>query len=484
MVLITGLNEKNLPQIPEAVAIPDYDRSNIKTGIVHVGLGNFHRAHEAFYTDLLLNKGEKNWGICGICLLDRDMKMYHTLVSQDGLYSLVVKEPDGHLVVSIIGSIVEYLFAPADPAAVILKMADPAVKIISLTITEGGYNYDAETGEFLFSEPGIQWDLQHPDRPETVFGYLTAAFLLRKKNGIPGLTVLSCDNIQHNGEVCERMLMTYIRESQPELTGWIEDHVTFPNCMVDRITPVTSEQDIADLKGNFAIEDRWPVVCESFIQWVVEDNFSQGRPEWEKAGVQFVDKVEPYEKMKIRLLNAGHSLLGFTGSLWGYRTIDEAVRNPSISGFLRKFMDKDVTPVLGKVEGIDLEDYKNSLIRRFANPYIGDRLSRICAESSSKIPKFLLPTIMEQLERGGPLKYSTLILAAWSRYLELDAMKEILVEKAKASISDDPLAFLKIKPVFGNLVQSGQFVETYIQIIEHLRKHGIEEAIRNVVTVM
>jgi len=487
---MTRLNDNSLSKISGKVAIPEYDRSTISPGIVHVGVGNFHRSHEAYYTDQLLRKGEKGWGICGICLLDRDLKMYKTLSEQNGLYTLVVKEADGSLAVSIIGSIVDYLYAPADQGAVISVMADPGVKIISLTITEGGYNFDASTGEFQYSDPGIQWDLHHPDRPVTIFGFLTAAFRLRKYHGRPGLTVLSCDNIQHNGEVCKKMVMAYIRECQPDLVAWTENHVTFPNCMVDRITPVTSDRDIKDLKDNYGIEDGWPVVSESFIQWVIEDDFSQGRPDWELAGVQFVLKVDPYEKMKIRLLNAGHSLLGFTGTLCGHLTIYEAVKNPLTAGFLREFMDKEVSPVLEKLEGIDLETYKKNLVQRFANPYIGDRLSRICSESSSKIPKFLLPTIREQLDREGPLHCSALIIASWCHYLELagtpehdweilDEMKEVLIMGAKASNDEDPLAFLKIKPVFGILVQSKRFVETYLPLIDNLRKIGIEETIRN-----
>jgi len=484
------LNKDSLSKITAAVAIPEYDRSAISTGIVHVGVGNFHRSHEAYYTDLLLRKGEKNWGICGICLLGRDLKMYNTLVEQDGLFTLLEKEADGKLSVSVIGSIVDYLFAPADPAAVISVMADPGVKIISLTITEGGYNFDASTGEFQYADPGIQWDLRHPDRPRTIFGFLTAAFRLRKKHGSPGFTVLSCDNIQHNGDVCRKMVMAYIRECQPDLLEWTENHITFPNCMVDRITPVSSDRDIKDLKVNYSIDDGWPVVSESFIQWVIEDNFSQGRPDWELAGVQFVPKVDPYEKMKIRLLNAGHSLLGFTGTLCGYLTIDETVKNPLIAGFLCDFMDMEVSPVLEMTEGIDLESYKNSLVQRFANPYIGDQLSRICSESSSKIPKFLLPTIQEQLELDGPVNCSAIIIAAWCHYLEqagteghnweiLDVMKKDLIKGAQASIEEDPLAFLKIKPVFGKLVQSNRFVETYLHSIDKLRTQGIEETIRN-----
>jgi len=489
---MSRLNDASLIRIPGTVTVPEYDRSEIYPGIVHVGVGNFHRSHQAYYTEQLLKKGEKNWGICGICLLDRDLTMYQTLVDQDGLYSLLVKQADGSMKVSVIGSIINYLYAPADPGAVISVMADPGVKIISLTITEGGYNYDASTGEFQFDDPGIQWDLQNTDRPRTIFGYLAAAFRMRKASGLPGLTVLSCDNIQHNGEVCKSMVMAYLRESQPDLADWTAHQITFPNCMVDRITPVTSKQDIKDLKAKYGIEDTWPVICEPFIQWVVEDHFSQGRPDWEKAGVQFVPKVDPYEKMKIRLLNAGHTLLGFTGTLYGYLTIDESVQNALIAGLLHEFMDREVTPLLEKVEGIDLDKYKETLLKRFTNPYMGDRLSRICSESSSKIPKFLLPTIREQLERDGSIDCATFIIAAWCHYLEiagdaehdwviLDVMKKELINGARASMKKDPLAFLKTEPVFGNLIQSKRFVETYLQMIDILRKQGIEESLINII---
>jgi mannitol 2-dehydrogenase len=403
----------------------------------------------------------------------------------------MVRHADGKLEVRIIGSIVEYLHAPSDPEAVITAMADPGVKIISLTITEGGYNFDPSTGQFLFSEADIQWDLQHPDHPKTIFGYLTAAFALRKLHALPGPSILSCDNIQKNGDVCKQMVLTYIREAKPELAAWVEDHVSFPNSMVDRITPVSTQREVEELKKEFHLEDGWPVVCEPFIQWIIEDDFSLGRPHWEKVGVQFVDEVEPYEKMKIRLLNAGHSLLGFAGSLLAYSTIDECIRDPEIAGFLSAFMDQEVSPLLGSLEGIDLDGYKQSLIERFGNPYMGDHLSRICSESSSKIPKFLLPGIEEQLKRGGPVKFSALVLASWCRYLELagsagfdykiqDAMKDELVEKAKASMGADPLAFLRIQPIFGNLVHSGPFVETFLSLIDALRRHGLARCLREV----
>ena len=488
------LNTASLPDLPGSVSIPGYERSGIITGIVHVGVGNFHRAHEACYTDQLLNQGERAWGICGICLLEKDLKMYQTLASQDGLYALVIKEADGSRQVRVIGSILDYLFAPSDPSAVIAKMADPGVRIISLTITEGGYNYDSSTGQFDFENPDIQWDLHHPDLPRTIFGYLTAAFRLRMHNGIPGLTVLSCDNIQQNGSVCRNMLTTYIRKSMPELSDWVADQVTFPNSMVDRITPVTTTRDVEELRDRFHVEDSWPVSCEPFIQWVIEDHFSRGRPPWELAGVQFTEEVEPYEKMKIRLLNAGHSLLGFTGSLMGYSTICEAVGDDRILQLLRAFMDQEVTPVLDPVEGIDLNHYKETLISRFSNPHMEDRLSRICSESSSKIPKFLIPTIEEQLERNGPVKCGALIIASWCRSLEQqgnggsgpevrDKMGDLLAEHALTSVNKDPLAFLKIGEIFGTLYRSAPFINAYLPIMDHLRTHGLSETISHILKV-
>jgi mannitol 2-dehydrogenase len=490
MQKVTKLNKENLTLLPKEVAIPAYDRSKIKTGIVHIGVGGFHRAHEAFYTDQVLERhGVTDWGICGIALLDTDRKIFDTLVNQNGLYTLMITESDGTLTARIIGSIVEYLFAPENSEAVLEKMADPHIKIITLTITEGGYNFSAVTGEFQIMEPAIQSDLRNPENPKTVFGYITQALKRRKDRGIAGLTIQSCDNIQKNGDILKRMLLAYVKEAEPELIDWIEKQVTFPNCMVDRITPVTRPSDIENLKSVYGIEDAWPVICEPFIQWVIEDNYSNGRPDWKSVGVQFVPDVVPYEKMKIRLLNAGHSLLGFLGSLYGCNTVDETVRIPLFRTFLREFMDHEVTPVLGKIEGIRIDDYKDSLIQRFGNPNIRDQLSRICLESSAKIPKFLLPTLTEQLERGGPIKRGAVVVAAWCRYLELagtpgyhweikDKMGTILHDNAIASVNGDPLAFLKFETIFNDLALSKRFVNTYLPIIDGIRKYGIDEAIR------
>jgi len=482
------LNEKNLTRLPAKVRRPGYNRHEVKTGIVHIGVGNFHRSHQAFFTDHLLGKGRKEWGICGISLLESDRRIYNTLVEQDGLYTLLTANFDGSFSAHVIGSIVEYIFAPENPSAVLQKMSDPDVKIITMTITEGGYNLDASTGEFQINESSIQWDIRNPDHPETVFGYLTQALKLRRDRGISGLTVQSCDNIQKNGDVLRKMLLSYVSAAEPGLTKWIVDNVSFPNSMVDRITPVTKPSDIETLKETFNIKDDWPVVCEPFIQWVVEDDYVNGRPDWENAGVQFVKDVGPYEKMKIRLLNAGHSLLGFTGTLYGLNTVDEAVNVPQIRKLLQRFMDEEVTPLLGIIEGIDLNNYKENLLRRFGNRNIRDKLSRICSESSAKIPKFLVPTILEQIAKEGPVKCGALIIATWCRYLELagtpgfdyaieDKLGSLLQERAYKSVHGDPLSFLKLETVFGRLAESQRFVATYCLVIESLRKYGINRTI-------
>ncbi|SIS72308.1 mannitol 2-dehydrogenase [Zobellia uliginosa] len=482
------LNSSNLSHISESVSIPQYNRSKLKTGIVHVGIGGFHRAHEAFYTDQLLHdESVTDWGICGIALLDFDAKIYNTLKEQDGLYTLIVKELDGTHTPQVIGSIVEYLFAPEAPLKVIEKMASADVKIITLTITEGGYNYNEATKDFDFDNPLIQHDLKHPNKPKTIFGYLTQALKLRKDRGLKGCTIQSCDNIQGNGHMSKRMLLSYVSIAAPDLVAWIESHVSFPNAMVDRITPATSKADIINLRETTGVEDAWPVVCEPFKQWVIEDNFIEGRPAWETVGAQFVSNVEPYEKMKLSLLNAGHSVLGILGALLGYDTIDEAVNNPNVRSFLNHYMDVEVSPVLGDLEGIDLNDYKQSLLERFGNINIKDQIDRICSESSAKIPIFILPTVNAQLAENGPVKLAAFVIAAWAIYslgkdeqghtLNIkDAMASLLSEKATAAI-ENPKAFLEIESVFGKLKNDSNFVVAYTQAYKNIIDQGVEKCV-------
>lgn len=482
------LNQKNLLAIANQISTPCYNRSELKTGIVHVGIGGFHRSHQALYTDQLLHdESITNWGICGVALLEFDQKIYNTLKAQDGLYTLIVKELDGTLTKRVIGSIVDYLFAPENPLAVIEKMANPDIKIITLTITEGGYNYNEATGEFDDNNPSIQYDIQNPKSPKTIFGYLTQALKLRRDRNIKGCTIQSCDNIQGNGHITKKMLLSYVKLAEPDLITWIASNVSFPNSMVDRITPATIPSDILELQESSGIEDQWPVVCEPFKQWVIEDDFIAGRPQWEKVGAQFVKDVEPYERMKLSLLNAGHSVLGILGALMGYETIDEAVNNPSINTFLRHFMDNEVTPVLGNLEGVDLKSYKYSLVERFGNIYIKDQIDRICSESSAKIPIFILPTVNKQLELHGSVEYAAFVIAAWAIYslgrdenrnsLNIkDAMVDVLHKKA-IEAKDKPELFLDIESVFGNIKESELFVESYTNAYQNILKHGVEKCV-------
>tara|TARA_R110002096_G_scaffold303080_11_gene498092 strand:+ start:661 stop:2151 length:1491 start_codon:yes stop_codon:yes gene_type:complete len=484
-----ALNQENLGALSPNVKVPSYNRDEVKTSIVHIGVGNFHRSHEAFYTNELMERyGVLDCGICGIGLLDYDRRIYNILKDQDGLYTLVTKELDGSLSARVIGSIVEYIFAPENPIAVIEKMAHPDIKIISLTITEGGYNLNEGTGDFDFSNPVIVEDMKNPLSPKTVFGYLAQALKLRMKRGVGGCTIQSCDNIQGNGDVAKRSLLNYVEKAEPELVSWIKENVSFPNAMVDRITPVTVASDIEKLQEEFLLEDQWPVVCEPFIQWVIEDDFIAGRPEWEKVGAQFVESVVPFENMKLRLLNAGHTVLGMLGALHGYKTIDEVAHDEDFNIFLRAFMDEEVTPILSDLGDIDLDAYKNSLIERFQNIYIKDLVARICLESSAKFPIFLLPTIKAQLKAGGDFTRSAFIVAAWCKYNDgvdeegntykiEDAMSNELIRAAALS-HENPTRFLEIESIFGDLAKNQTFVNAYVSSLEMLRSKKVKECVK------
>jgi mannitol 2-dehydrogenase len=477
------LKQDTLPNLADKMVVPTYERNRVKAGIVHVGVGGFHRSHEAYYTDMLMHETDTlDWGICGIGLREGDRKIGQILKDQDYLYTLIVKHPDGKVETRVIGSIIDFMLSVDDPAAVIDKMASEQTKIVSLTITEGGYNFHPATGEFMFDNPDVQHDLAHPDRPKLVFGFLTAALKKRRDSGLPPFTVQSCDNVQHNGDMIKKMLLAFAGKQDPELAEWIEANVCFPNAMVDRITPVTTPADIEYLDQQVGLKDAWPVTCEPFCQWVIEDQFSDGRPAWETVGAQFVPDVTPYEKMKIRLLNAGHSVLGLLGSIHGHETIDGAVTDPLFAKYLRNFMDFEATPVLDEVEGIDLDVYKDSLIERFSNPSIKDNLARICLESSAKLPKFLIATIKENLATGGRIDYATLVIAAWCYYSDkgisrhgvpldiVDALKAEL-HAAALGTQTDVLSFVKYEPIFGDLAEDQRFTAVYSHMVEAIYRN-------------
>jgi mannitol 2-dehydrogenase len=466
-----------------AVAVPTYDRAKVSGGIVHIGVGGFHRAHQAMYVDALMNQGQAlDWGITGIGLLPGDQRMHDVLHAQDCLYTLVVKDADGTMHPRVIGSIVDYLFAPSDPEAVLALMSDPATRIVSLTITEGGYLVNQATGEFDARNEGIQADLAPGAVPSTAFGFVTEALARRRAAGVEPFTVMSCDNIAGNGEVAHKMIGAFARLKDAELADWLEEHVSFPNCMVDRITPVTTDHDRELIAERFGIEDGWPVVCEPFTQWALEDRFPAGRPPFDEVGVQLVPDVTPYELMKLRLLNASHQGLCYLGYLAGYRYAHEVCSDPLFTGFLLGYMDEEATPTLSPVPGVDLEDYKHQLIERFANPEIKDTLARLCAESSDRIPKWLLPVVRAQLDAGGPVTRSALVVAAWARYAEgvdedgepidiVDNRKQAVMERA-AQQGSDKLAFLRDPDLFGDLVNEERFTKEYVAALDSLHERG------------
>jgi len=486
------LNTATIDDLPNDVSHPRYDRQSVTVGIMHLGVGGFHRAHMAMTLDRLMNAGKAlDWGICGVGLMASDRRMDEVLRAQDCLYSLTLKHPDGHREASVIGSIVEYLFAPDDVEAVIAKMASAEVRIVSLTITEGGYNFDRVTGEFDLENSAVRADLTPGATPSTAFGIVTEALRRRRLAGTPAFTVLSCDNIQGNGDMTRKMFTAFANAKDSNLGEWVNAHVAFPNSMVDRITPVTSDDDIAQAQERTGLFDGWPVVAEPFFQWVVEDHFPLGRPPLEDADVQMVADVMPYELMKLRLLNASHQALCYFGYLSGYRYAHEALSDPLISRFLLRYMNEEATPTLLPVPGINLADYKNQLIERFSNAEVRDTLARLCAESSDRIPKWLVPVIREQIALGGPIALSAAIVASWARYAEgvdeqgntitvVDNVREDVMAAASAQ-RENTLAFIENRNLFGDLAENEIFANAYATALVSIFEVGAHAALEAIV---
>jgi mannitol 2-dehydrogenase len=473
-----------------AVPGPSYDRSRVVSGVVHFGVGGFHRAHQAMYHDRLMNSGKAlEWGICGVGVMPGDRAMKEALDAQDGLYTLVVKHADGTYEPRVVGSIVEYLFAPDDPEEVLEKLASESTRIVSLTVTEGGYSIDQITGDFV-PEGDVLRDAEG-ETTRSAFGLIVEALRLRRERGVLPFTVMSCDNLQGNGHLSRRAFTAFASLRDPELGAWVAHEVRFPNSMVDRITPVTTDSDRAEVHERFGIEDRWPVVCEPFTQWVLEDAFTLGRPPYEDAGVQVVEDVEPYELMKLRLLNASHQALCYFAYLDGYRLVHEAAQDPLYRSFLRGYMDLEGTPTLAPVPGVDVEEYKATLIERFSNPEVRDTVARLCAESSDRIPKWLLPVVREQLSSGGPIAYSAAVVASWARYAEgvdeqgepievVDRLRDSLTAIARRQ-QEDELAFISNRELFGDLVDNERFVEAYRWALSSLHERGARATLESIV---
>jgi mannitol 2-dehydrogenase len=430
-----SLNQAHLAEIANrGVPVPVYDRARLEARIVHIGVGGFHRAHFALYTHELAEAGS-DWGIVGLGLLPQDAEMAAALTGQDFLYTLITKG-NGEPCAEVIGSITGYVHAPdGQDAAVAELIASPTTAILSLTVTEAGYSDEAEA--------------------RNSFDRIAAALATRRARSVGPLTILSFDNIPGNGDAARQATLSAATRLDGELAAWVQANCTFPNSMVDRITPVTADSDRAWLLDSTGIEDRWPVVAEPFRQWVVEDDFAAGRPPWEEAGAILTDRVHDWELYKLRLLNAGHSCMAYLSALAGITFVHEAMAVPAIQTFLEALLYREAMPTLAAIPGHPREDYVASVLERFANSGVRDQISRLCIDGSAKFPTFLIPTIVRQLEQGGPVEHAATALAGWARYLGVvepqrqafDAAGDTARRYAADAVAD-PLAFLDFEAVF------------------------------------
>jgi mannitol 2-dehydrogenase len=470
---VVRLNSEILQSLT-TVPTPAYDRSHASVGIVHIGMGNFHRSHQAMYLDRLMNTGSSlDWGVCGVGTLPQDAAVRDVMLSQDCLYTLVLRHSEGPPEARVIGSVLEYLLAPDDPNAVIARLEDPAVRIATLTVTEGGYLKQPSDGAFDAGHPDVVHDARHRERPRTAFAILVEALRRRRGAAVPPFTVLSCDNLQGNGGNARQAVTGFADLVEPELAGWIRQEVAFPNCMVDRITPVTTDSDRDALLAGFGVVDAWPVPAEPFTQWIVEDDFPAGRPSLEQVGVQFVRDVGPYELMKLRLLNASHQAIAWFGGLLGETLVHEAMRREDLRAYLLAHMEREALPTLEPVPGVDLDSYVNTLIERFGNPRMRDTLLRLATDGSHRMAVFVLPIIRANLEAGRSVELGAAMVAAWARYWELtgtgavpapgvpddESAEEMLAAAARQQ--EDPLSFLRIRRLFGDLVDQPAFVDAF-----------------------
>ncbi|GAU83075.1 mannitol dehydrogenase family protein [Bosea sp. BIWAKO-01] len=410
---MTRLSLQTLGGLPKTIRRPSYERAGLKPGIVHLGLGAFARAHLCEYTDDALEHAFGAWGIIGASLQRPDQR--DRLKPQDGLYSFLKRAPDGPEM-RIIGSVLDVLVAPENPAALVTRLAAAQTRIVSLTVTEKGYCHDPATGRLRQDHPDILHDLEHPDAPRSAVGLIVAALKLRKAEGLAPFTALSCDNLPHNGKVLRGLVRDFAALQDDTLAAWIEANGAFPATMVDRIVPATTDADIAEVAGLLGVEDAAPVIGEPFRQWAVEDRFALGRPAWDEVGAQMVSEVAPFEFMKLRMLNGAHSSLAYLGYLSGHETVAEASGDPVLARFLQGLWN-EIIPTVPAPQGVDLSDYAGALLTRFRNPAIRHRTWQIAMDGSQKLPQRLLGTIRERLKAGAPIDHLALGVAAWMRYV-------------------------------------------------------------------
>ncbi len=481
------LANDTLSRLPASIAGPSYDRAALSPGIVHIGCGNFHRAHQAVYLDDLFALGEgHDWAIVGAGVRAGDARMRDLLATQDWMSSVIELSP-GARRARVIGAMTGFAEVAPGNAALIAAMSDPAIRIVSLTVTEGGYFIDPTTGTFSPDHPDIRKDAANPGAPDTVFGAIAAALARRRVAGVAPFTVMCCDNVPHNGGVTRDAVTGLAELHDPVLAAWITAEVAFPNSMVDRITPATGPHERA-IVAELGLDDGAPVTCEPFRQWVMEDIFPAGRPALENVGVTFTGQVDRFEMMKIRILNGGHAIIAYPAGLLGIEFVHEAMAEPLVRDFLDRVLSDEVLPVVPPVPGQDLTAYKDMIVTRFSNPEVADTVRRLCFDGSNRQPKFIVPTLRDALVGGRRAEGLILLSALWCRYChgETDGGEAIaandpnwddLQRRARAARTD-PGAWLGMKMVYGDLAGNSVLAEGFADALDRVWRDGSAAAIR------
>ncbi|MCB1336370.1 MAG: mannitol dehydrogenase family protein [Maritimibacter sp.] len=479
------LSNATLDQLPEGVERPTYDRSALTAGIVHIGLGNFHRAHQSWYLHRLMQQGlAQDWAIVGAGVRPYDEQMRQKMAAQDYLTTLIELDPSGTSA-EVVGSMIDYVPIEPGNGALIARMAEPDIRIVALTVTEGGYYIDPATNRFDATHPDIVHDAAHPEAPRTAFGAMIAALRRRRDSGVGPFTGQCCDNLQSNGKILRQTVVSLARLSDPDLADWIDATCTFPNAMVDCIVPATGPKELA-LALEFGIDDAVPVTHENFRQWVIEDAFCQGRPDWDKAGAQFTDDVHGYEAQKIRILNAGHQVIVNLAEILHIETISEIMRHDTIRAVFRKIQAEEIVPHVVPVPGMTPEQYVELIERRFSNPAIVDTTRRVAFDGSSRHPGMVLPTVRDGLRAGVPVAGLALVEAAWCRMCEGNREDGSRIEPndpfwddltaVATKAKDDPRAWLEMRQYYGDLADQPRFAEAFARWLGMIWSDGIEAA--------
>ena len=482
------LSNATLAALPKTVHVPRYDRASLTPGIVHIGLGNFHRGHQAWYLHRLFDAGlNHDWAIIGAGVRATDAVMRDKLLAQDCLTTLIELDPSGKSV-EVIGSMIGFVPVEDGNGPLIRQMADPAIRIVSLTVTEGGYYTAATDGSFAATHPDIVHDAAHSDAPKTAFGAIVAALKLRRAQGLGPFTCQSCDNLQGNGAILRQTVVGLARLSDPDLAGWIDTNCTFPNSMVDCIVPATGSNELA-LVREFGIDDAAPVTHENFRQWVIEDAFCAGRPDWDKVGATITQHVHEYEAMKIRILNAGHQVIANPGEVLSVETIAGCMDHPAIRALFRKVELTEIAPHVKPVPGMTPTAYVDLIESRFSNPSIVDTTRRVAFDGSSRHTGFLLPILRDGLAAGTPIEGLALVEAIWARMCEgtredgsqitpNDPYWDALQTAARAA-KTNPQAWLDQSHVYGDLAQNSRFADAFSAALTSLWSKGCVKTIED-----